>query len=80
MARLYIRDVPPSLHHELRRLAAEHKRSISAEVIELLAQELAIRRKRAEVSKTLAGIKRTRFTLPPGSPTTDEMLREDRAR
>ena len=80
MPDLCIRDFPASIHRELRRLAAAHKRTLSEEVIELLDRELAMRRNRAQLSKTLAEIERLRFTLPPGSPTTDDMLREDRAR
>lgn len=80
MSDLCIRDFPASLHRELRRLAAAHNRSPSAEVIELLDVGLRRRRERARVPQLLDDIRRNRITLPPGSPTTAEMLRENRAR
>jgi len=80
MATLHVRDVPERMHDELRRLARAERRSLRAEVLELLDAALAQKRERARVSQLLEEIRSNRITLPPGSPTTDEMLREDRAR
>ncbi|HUT36776.1 MAG TPA: hypothetical protein VNE39_25065 [Planctomycetota bacterium] len=80
MGNLNVRDVPEQMHNELRHLARAERRSLRAEVIELLDGALALKRERARVSQLLDDIRRNRITLPPGSPTTDEMLREDRAR
>jgi len=80
MATLHVRDVPKRMHDELRRLARAEHRSLRAEVLELLEAALAQKRERQRMSKVLADLDRLRFKLPPGSPTTDEMLREDRAR
>ena len=80
MATLHVRDVPKRMHDELRSLARAERRSLRAEVLELLDAALAQKRERQRVSKLLDEIRRNRITLPPGSPTTDEMLREDRAR
>lgn len=81
MATLYVRDVPSELYERLRQEAAAARRSLSAETIELLRRSLS---PRSEVSleQFLEGADRIRaaHTLPAGSHTAAELIREDRDR
>ncbi|MCO5314823.1 MAG: Arc family DNA-binding protein [Solirubrobacterales bacterium] len=81
MATLYVRNVPTELHDQLRGKAESAGRSINAEAIEVLKRGLAngsgttlddVIRKSDEI--------RSRHTLPAGSPTAAELVREDRDR
>jgi plasmid stability protein len=78
---LYVRDVPSELYERLRREAASARRSLSAETIELLRRSLS---PGAGVSlgQLLEGADRIRaeHSLPAGSPTAAELIREDRDR
>ena len=83
MATLYVENVPDDLHEALRSRAKARRRSIAAEVLALLeenvptAQELKARhewvRKLERLRKQQTGSGR-RF------PSTEEMIREDRER
>ncbi len=83
MATLYVENVPDDLYKALRERARKHRKSIAAEVIELL--ELFVPTK-AELKKRddfLQKIRefQAREPLAPGPfPSTEEMLREDRER
>jgi plasmid stability protein len=80
MAILHVRKVPDDLYERLRARAAAHRRSLSAEVIALLEQELG--QPRRPVRELLNEIDRLRkqYPLPPGAPDVVDLLREDRAR
>ena len=80
MAILHVRNVPEKLYGRIRRLAAEERSSLSAEVIRLLDTAVAGREQRREVASLLAGIRRRRIKLPAGAPSTLTLLREDRNR
>jgi plasmid stability protein len=83
MATLYVENVPDSLYEALRAQARRENRSISAEVLELLnenvvtEEELARRR---NLGKRLAKLRA--ISTPPGMkfPSAEEMIREDRER
>jgi DNA polymerase sigma len=75
--------VPRDLYEALRKRAKGQRRSIAAEVLALLEQniptEKELKRRREFVQK----LKRLRSSIPPISvdfPTSDEMIREDRSR
>ena len=83
MATLYVETVPDDVYKALRKKARKNRKSIAAEVIELLernvptAEELRHRREFAERLKKIS-------SQPPLSegpfPTIEEMIREDRER
>jgi plasmid stability protein len=83
MATLYVENVPEPVYKALRQRAKKNRKSIAAEVIELLeqniptAEELKARR---EFYDRMAEL-RSRPPLTPGPfPSAEEMIREDRER
>lgn len=81
MPTLYVRDVPSELYERLRREAAAARRSLGAETIELLRRSLSPG-SGISLETLLQGADRIRakHSLPAGSPTTAELIREDRDR
>jgi antitoxin FitA len=81
MATLYVRDVPPELYERLRREAASARRSISAETVELLRRGLSSR-SGVSLEQLLQGADqiRAKHALAAGSPSSAELIREDRDR
>lgn len=83
MATLYVENVPEDVYKALRERARKNRKSIAAEVIELLeqniptAQELRARREFARRLKELSS--REPLTAGP-LPSAEEMVREDRER
>jgi plasmid stability protein len=82
MATLYVRDVPAELYEQLRREAASARRSLSAETIELLRRSLAPNLSGVSLEQFLENADRIRGhrSLPAGSPSAAELIREDRER
>lgn len=83
MATLYVENVPEDVYKALRKRARENHKSIAAEVIALLKQniptEVELKRRR-EFYDRLADL-RTKPPLKPGPfPSAEEMIREDRER
>jgi plasmid stability protein len=83
MPTLYVENVPESLYQALRERAKEHRKSISAEVLTLLeenvptAEEIASRRDLLNLAKRI----RTRERGARGSfRSAEELQREDRKR
>ena len=83
MATLYVENVPDELYQALRERARKHRKSIAAEVLTLLednvptAREL---RRRRRLFRELEEL-RSRVSPSPGPfPSTEEMQREDRNR
>lgn len=79
MAILHVRNVPPELYERLKHLAAEQHRSLSAEVIDILAQGVATRDRSAlmnDVLESLAAV-RTRGGPAPKGYAAD-LIRESR--
>jgi plasmid stability protein len=89
MTTLAIRNVPDELYARLEAAARRHKRTVEQEVLDVLndtasrteapAQAAPARRPMAEILAEMDAF-RARIHLPPGTPTTEEMIREDRAR
>ena len=83
MATLYVENVPDAVYKALRERARKNRKSIAAEVIALLEQnvptEAELKRRRDFYNK-LAEI-RSRPSEGPGPfPSAEEMIREDRER
>jgi len=83
MATLYVENVPDEIYKALRKRARANRKSMAAEVIELLKQfiptEAELKRRR-EFYDRLAEL-RAKPTLAPGPfPSAEEMIREDRER
>jgi antitoxin FitA len=80
MATLHVRSVPEELYDRLQELARSSQRSLSAQVITLLAEAVADQESRTHQRHLLAGIRSRRFSPPAGAPDSSELLREDRRR
>lgn len=83
MATLYVENVPDELYEALRGRAHEHRKSIAAEVLALLAENVVTARELKSRQAFLRRVERlrSRRTRPAGRfPSSEEMQREDRAR
>jgi plasmid stability protein len=83
MPTLYVENIPASLYKALKERARKNRKSVAAEVIELLqqnvptAEELRSRREFARRMKELS----SKEPLSAGPfPSTEYMIREDRER
>ena len=83
MATLYVENVPEDVYKALRKRARENHKSIAAEVISLLKQNIpteAELKRRREFYDRLAEL-RAKPPLTPGPfSSAEEMIREDRER
>lgn len=83
MATLYVENVPNELYEALRGRARQRHRSIAAEVLSLLEEnvptEKELKTRRALVRK-LQRMRAKAPASPKRFPSTEEMLREDRRR
>ena len=83
MATLYVENVPEAVYKALRERARKHRKSIAAEVIELLEQNIPTAeelRRRREFARKMREIS-SREPLSAGPfPSAEEMIREDRER
>ncbi len=80
MNTLHVRSVPDDLYNRLQQLAHARNRSLSAQVITMLAQAVENEERRKRQAKTLTSIQRRRFKAPKNAPLTLALLREDRKR
>ena len=80
MATLTVRNLPDDVHDALRRRAAEHRRSVEAEVRETLAASVRIGASTEERRAALVRLRGMRplrpRVLPNGWSETDEVLAE----
>jgi len=82
MATLYVQNVPDELYGALRERARRNRRSMAAETICILEQSVptsAELKRRTELYRDVRKIRRKGLWSGAG-PSTEEMLREDRAR
>ena len=83
MPTLYVENVPEAVYRALRERARKNRKSIAAEVIELLEQHIPTAeelRERREFARRMREIS-SREPLTPGPfPSAEEMIREDRER
>ena len=80
MNTLHVRSVPEDLYKQLQKLAQERNRSLSAQVITMLAQAADEEERRQKQEKVLASIRRRRFVPAEKSPSSLDLLYEDRNR
>jgi plasmid stability protein len=83
MATLYVENVPDDIYKALRKRAREKRKSIAAEVIELLEQNVPTEqelKRRQEFFDKLAELRSQPSPGPGPFPSTEEMIREDRER
>jgi len=80
MNTLHVRSVPDDLYERLQKLAHAKNRSLSAQVITMLAQAIEDEERRKKQAKILTSIHRRRFKAPKNAPSSLELLREDRGR
>ena len=80
MPTLHVRSVPEDLYKEIQKLAEERNRSLSAQVVTMLAQAVEDEKSRKAQTKALASIRRRRFAVPKKTPSSLDLLREDRRR
>ena len=80
MPTLHVRSVPDDLYQQIQRLAEERSRSLSAQVVTMLAQALEDEKRRKVQTKALASLRRRRFTAPGKAPSSFDLLHEDRKR
>lgn len=80
MPTLHVRSVPEDLYQEIQKLAEARNRSLSAQVVTMLAQALEDEKSRKTQANALASIRRRRFSSLKKLPSSLELLREDRRR
>ncbi len=83
MATLYVENVPEDLYNSLRERARRHRRSMAAEVLSLLEENVvtpAELKSRALFVRKLRQLRSHAMRSPGPFSTTEEMQREDRMR
>ena len=83
MPTLYVENIPDDLYRGLRLRARANRSSIAAEVIALLQSNIPTAKelkRREEFYRRMEKIRSTRVRRDEQLPSTEEMIREDRAR
>lgn len=83
MATLYVENVPEDIYRALRNRARAQRKSIAAEVISLLQQNIPTQAELKRRRKAFEGLARLRAMQPLSAgpfPSAEEMIREDRER
>ncbi len=83
MATLYVENVPDDLYEALRERARQHRKSIAAEVLSLLGENIVTANERKARQQFLRQTQRLRSRRPRSVgpfPTSEELQREDRLR
>lgn len=82
MPTLYVENVPEALYEALRARAKEQRKSISAEVLTLLSENIPTREEIARRLQILdrAAVLRNHISAVANHVSTEEMQREDRNR
>ena len=83
MATLYVENVPDDLYEALRSRAKAKRRSIAAEVLALLEENVPTEKElkaRHEWVRKLIRMRKQQTTAGRKFPSTEEMIREDRER
>jgi plasmid stability protein len=83
MATLYVENIPDELYAALRERARQHRKSIAAEVLTLLEENIPTARElraRREAIRRLAELRLQPSPSPGPFPSTEQMQREDRER
>jgi antitoxin FitA len=83
MATLYVENIPDDRYEALREQAKRNQRSIAAEIMSLLQENVPTETELKKRHKAIDQLKRIRSLAPlsPGPfPTAEDMVREDRGR
>jgi len=83
MATLYVENVPEDLYEALRERARQQRKSIAAEVLSLLAENVVTATERKARQQFLRQVQRLRSQRTRSStafPASEELQREDRGR
>jgi plasmid stability protein len=83
MATLYVQNVPDELYEALRKRARKKRKSIAAEVLELLEQNVPTERDLKARQEAFRRLEKLASQPSPSSgpfPSSEDMLREDRSR
>lgn len=83
MPTLYVENVPDDLYEALRARARAQRKSISAEVLTLLAENVPTASELARRKDLMDRLRKLRSRAPAkdnGFPSSEEMQREDRRR
>ena len=83
MPTLYVENVPDELYEALRERARESRRSMAAEVLTLLEENVPTTKELARRKELLHRVRKLHGRRPGSSgpfPTSEEMQREDRRR
>ena len=83
MATLYVENVPDEIYKALRKRARANRKSIAAEVISLLEENIPTEEELNRRRKAFAGLARLRAMQPLSPdpfPSAEQMIREDRER
>lgn len=83
MPTLYVENIPDDLYRALRKRARENRKSIAAEVISLLEQNVPTAKElqgRREFYDRMAEFRAVPSQNSASFPTAEEMIREDRNR
>jgi plasmid stability protein len=83
MATLYVENVPDDLYEALRERARQQRKSIAAEVLSLLAENVVTAAERKARKQFLRQAQRLRAQRPRSNavfPPSEELQREDRER
>jgi plasmid stability protein len=83
MPTLYVENVPDELYSALRQRARQHRKSIAAEVLSLLEENVVTPAELKERQLFLRRIRKLASSLTQSGrvyPTTEEMQRQDRDR
>lgn len=83
MATLYVENVPDDLYEALRDRARQHRKSITAEVLSLLAENVVTAAERKARQQFLRQVQRLRSHRSSSTalyPPSEELQREDRGR
>jgi plasmid stability protein len=83
MATLYVENVPDDLYEALRDRARQHRKSLAAEVLSLLEENVPTAAELKRRRQFLRRVQRLRSQKPRSDgpfPSTEQMQREDRGR
>jgi plasmid stability protein len=83
MPTLYVENVPDDVYEALRERARQHRKSITSEVLSLLAENVVTAAERKDRQQFLRQVQRLRSRRPgsnAGFSTSEELQREDRGR
>ncbi len=80
MKTIHLHNIPDDLYKRIWKLARANHQSLNAQVIILLSRLIGNEECRIQQFNILNSIQSRRFKIPANSPSSLEMLREDRGR